>query len=116
MSGPQERRLRHNKDFEEEFKNKSAEDVHRALALPDVDSILKDLQQQHGVRVSLSPNLVKKLADLKVTAPDSAALPSTCHPNDICILCDRHDICTSCDALDFCWHVDYHIVEEEEPA
>jgi hypothetical protein len=112
MPPPEENQLRHAADFSAEVADKGGGAVRSELNLPDVDTILKDLQRQHGVRVSLSPKLVEKLSSIKVTAADSALMPSTCHPGDICILCDRHDICTSCDALDFCITVDYHIADE----
>jgi hypothetical protein len=112
MSSPEEPPLRGVSDFHGEVTDKGEEAVRSELALPDVDTILKDLQRQHGVRVSLSPKLVEKLSSLKEAPADLSLMPSMCHPNDICIFCDRHDICISCDALDFCITVDYHFADE----
>ncbi|SEO84035.1 freyrasin family ranthipeptide [Trujillonella endophytica] len=113
-NGPRNKagRVRSNADLEHEVAEKGAEKVREELNTPSLDQIIKDLQAQHGVRVTLSPNLVQSLERLRLTSPNSNTLRSYCHPGDICILCDSRDLCNRCDALDFCITHDYHIVEE----
>nr|BFE84547.1 hypothetical protein GCM10020093_071480 [Planobispora longispora] len=55
-----EQRLLKSSDFDEAIK--------RDLQLPDVDTILKDLQREYGIRIGLSPNLIRKLEAIKESA------------------------------------------------
>ena len=105
-----ESRLRNASDFKERLESVGAEQVRRELNLPDVDEILKDLQQQHGVRVSLSPKLLEKLEEIKArsVSADEATLSFGCTSTDVCIVCDQNDNCETCDTMDWCYSVDTH--------
>jgi uncharacterized protein YaiI (UPF0178 family) len=112
MTEPQKTPLRHNADFTEQLTNSAEDQVRRDLDLPNVQDILRELQERHGVRLTLTKSMVDRMASLKATEAAGVDHPSACSPNDICILCDRHDICVTCDAMDWCVTVDYHVVEE----
>src|SRR5690348_3523812 len=114
------KRPRKASDFQEDIKNRGAEAVARELALPNLDEILKDLQSKHGVRISLSPQLVKRLEATKASGqaapssdptggpPPSADVMVACPESDACVFCDSTDRCERCDMMDWCVTHDTH--------
>lgn len=93
--------LRKATDFNDQIKGE--------LGLPEVDDILKELQRKHGVRIGLSPNMVKRLEEAKNAAADPTTLKIGCYGTDICVLCDQNDYCPTCDSMDWCISVDTHL-------
>jgi hypothetical protein len=111
---PNARRLLKSSDFSEQLKGRDARDVREVLSLPNVDEVLKELQQRHGIRIALSPALVERFQAGKVRAVegDAETLGFGCASQDICVLCDSDDRCETCDMMDWCWSHDTHVVAE----
>jgi hypothetical protein len=100
-------------DFKEELRTRDERDVRAARKLPDVDDILKALQEEHGIRIGLSPKLTERVEAIKASAPkQSDAAGFGCSTSDTCILCDTDDFCRECDTMDWCISVDVHVVPE----
>ena len=107
--------LRKEADFREALSNRSEGELRRELGVPDVDEILKELQRTHGIRISLSRNLIDRLESIKVNSAGGLepTLISGCISTDVCILCDHGDICSTCDTMDWCISSDTHLVLAE---
>ncbi len=107
--------LRKEADFREALSGRTEDEFRRELGVPDVDEILKELQRTHGIRISLSRNLIDRLETIKVNSADGlgATLISGCISTDVCILCDHGDICSTCDTMDWCVVNDTHFTLPE---
>jgi len=104
-------------DFSEQLRSRDQEDVRQVLNIPDIDSVLKELQRKHGIRIGLSPALIRRFQQGKAEAEAVAAgLPAVadefCQVQDICILCDHGDACQTCDMMDWCVWNDTHVLAE----
>jgi hypothetical protein len=108
---PEHRPLRGPADFAEELKHKTVEQLREELELPNVDQILKDLQETHGIRIGLSPKMVERAEAIKASGGE-VALGWGCTGTDICIVCDHEDFCDTCDTMDWCTSSDTHIKVE----
>lgn len=97
-------------DFARE--ERDPETVRCDMELPNIDTILKELQEKHGVRISLGPSIVRRLEEIKTQSKTAADDPTTlgigCSSSDTCILCDTTDYCSTCDVSDWCVTVDTH--------
>lgn len=74
--------------------------------LPNIDDILKELEEKHGYNITLSKKFIEKWERAKALPSETVA--RECFPNDACIICDTNDICRTCDTMDWCVTTDYH--------
>ncbi len=111
---PDRGRLLKASDFSDQLRQRDPEDVRQVLGLPNVDAVIKELQRQHGIRIGLSPALVRRFQQAKAQAAENpeTGLQVACPVQDICIFCDQNDRCETCDMMDWCSNTDTHVVAE----
>ncbi|MGV9244960.1 freyrasin family ranthipeptide [Streptomyces sp. NPDC003710] len=107
-STPSKKRLLKAANFRDEIERRGAKEVRDELGLPNIDAILKDLQERHGVRIGLSPKLIERMEAIKARATDDLIARVGCQISDLCIFCDQGDYCVTCDVGDWCLTVDTH--------
>ncbi len=95
-------------NFREELKSRPEREIRNEFGIPDVDAILKELQQQYGIRIGLSPNMIERLEAIKGRSADDMSLAFGCFTTDVCIICDHGDYCPTCDTMDWCISHDTH--------
>ncbi|MFJ6770169.1 freyrasin family ranthipeptide [Kitasatospora sp. NPDC091257] len=107
-SAPERRRLLKKANFSDEVERRGTTEVRNELGVPDLDQVLKDLQQRYGIRIGLSPNLIDRLEAIKARSANDPILRSGCYTQDVCVFCDTGDLCVTCDMMDWCISVDVH--------
>ncbi|OEJ22180.1 hypothetical protein AR457_40645 [Streptomyces agglomeratus] len=108
QSNPEKQRLLKAANFRDEVERRGAAEVRNDLGVPDIDQVLKELQQRYGIRIGLSRNLIERLEVIKAKSADDLTVRSGCYTTDTCILCDAGDLCMSCDMMDWCIWNDTH--------
>jgi len=108
QSTPEKKRLLKAANFRDEVERRGAAEVRNELDLPDVDDVLKELQERYGIRIGLSRNLIERMEAIKARASDDLTVRSGCFTTDTCVLCDHGDICSTCDVMDWCVWNDTH--------